>query len=293
MRASTPRALFRIVRAAVAVAISILLVGARTGWRGHGRRARESAALRSIAARMLRALGISVQSIGAPRSGPSLVVANHQSWLDILVLSAAAPMVPVAKSEVGNWPVIGWLARKCGTLFVRRSCWRDLPSVVAQMTLAMRQGHRVQIFPEATTRCGGAVDEFYRSAFQAAIDAAVVVQPVALQYRQGHQSTTAAAFVGEMNVMASVRRVLTCRQLTVTVNWLPAIPAIAGTGVAAVDRRRLCELAFNAVARALNQDVIYRQQAHRPRNITSADSITNPGAIAATSAVLADGSTSA
>jgi 1-acyl-sn-glycerol-3-phosphate acyltransferase len=110
----------------------------------------------------LRALGIRLDMRGTPRSGPGLVVGNHVSWLDILALTASAPMRQVAKSEVASWPIIGTMARRSGAIFVRRDSWRQLPAMVEEMTTALRQGEKVQVFPEATTRCGGAIAEFRR-----------------------------------------------------------------------------------------------------------------------------------
>ncbi len=243
---------------------------------------------------MLRALRIRVHIVGTPRSGASLVVANHQSWLDILVLTAAAPIILMAKSEVFSWPLIGGMARRTGAISLRRGSWRSMPAVVDVITTALRQGHRVQVFPEATTRCGGAVGQFYRAGFQAALNAAVVVQPAALSYRDvDSRSSRLAAFVGDTELVDSLRNVLRSPGLEVKLQWLTPIPAIAGTGLAAADRRSVTTLAQNSVASALGQEVIYRQPAQRPRKMTSADSMTKPGATACTSAASATGNTAA
>ena len=69
---------------------------------------------------LLRALGVRRAQRTGPRSGASLVVANDMSWLDVLVLSAAAPVLPVANAEVAGWPLIGSLARRSGTIFIIR-----------------------------------------------------------------------------------------------------------------------------------------------------------------------------
>lgn len=286
--------LVRGFRLMTALIVSLCAVTVWSSIPGYGRRRRRSACLRKASCRMLRGLRIHVEVIGSLCTGASLVVANHQSWLDILVLTATAPMIPVAKADIFSWPMIGGLARRTGAIGVDRRTWRGLPVLVAQMTLALRQGHRVQVFPEATTRCGGAVDQFYRAAFQAALDAAVVVQPAALSYfdHLGHP-TRLAAFVGDTELIDSLRKVLRAPALRVRLQWIPAVPAIAGTGLAATDRRSVTELAQGLVARALGQEVVYRQAAQRPRKITSAESIWKPGATIATSAESATGRTEA
>ncbi len=281
-------------RLLTALIVSLCAVTVWSSIPGYGRRRRRSACLRQASRRMLRGLRINVEVMGKLRTGASLVVANHQSWLDVLVLTAAAPMIPVAKADIFNWPMIGGLARRTGTIKVDRRTWRALPALVAEMTLALRQGHRVQVFPEATTRCGGAIDQFYRAAFQAALDAAVVVQPAALSYFDHlGNPTRLAAFVGDAELVDSLRKVLRAPALRVRLQWIPAIPAIAATGLAATDRRSVTEFAQDSVARALSQEVVYRQAAQRPRKITSADSIWKPGAIIATSTESATGSTEA
>jgi 1-acyl-sn-glycerol-3-phosphate acyltransferase len=243
------------------MAVVWALAVVRIATHGGGRTAvqRGSWALHKVSAAALSALGVRTQVTGRPRSGAALVVGNHVSWLDILVLSSGAPMLQVAKSEIRDWPIISGIGRRTGTIFLDRFRLRGLPDVVDQVARALRQGHKVQGFPEATTRCGGAIGEFHRFLFQAAIDAAVAVAPVTLQYLDSEgRRTTAPAFLGDETLIDSVRRVLALRDLHVRVHWLPAIPAIAGTGKPAVDRARLSTLVERAVARDLGVPVVLR-----------------------------------
>ena len=255
-RRGRPAQVGRLGLLVVAVVAGTVLVVAMSSLPGFGRTRRALWAQGRASTWVRRALGVRLRVIGAPRSGPSLVVANHVSFLDILVLSGSAPMRMVAKSEVRHWPLIGGLARRCGVLFLDRSTLRRLPATVDGMTAVLRSGYRVQVFPEATTRCGGAMDVFKRAAFQSALDAAVVVSPVAVGYGDADGRSTAPAFVGAETLLDCLRRVLATRGLTATVQWLPVIPAIAGTGRRAVDRRTTARLAQAALARALEIPVI-------------------------------------
>ncbi|WP_154674351.1 lysophospholipid acyltransferase family protein [Nakamurella lactea] len=260
------------VAARSAAAIGLALIVVRVLAAGSGRTAgrRGAWALHRVSGPVLAALGVQVHTSGTPRSGAALVVGNHLSWLDILVLSAQTPMRQVAKTEVGDWPLVSGVARRTGTIFLDRFRPRALPEVVEAAALALRQGHKVQVFPEATTRCGGAVGEFYRCVFQAAIDAAVVVAPVTLRYLDiDGQPTPVPAFLGDETLIESLRRVLAVRGLVVQVHWLPPIPAVAGTGHRAVDRKRLASAAERAVARALTVPVV-RRRAERPAEAGSA-----------------------
>ena len=91
---------------------------------------------------------------GVGRRDGVLVVANHLSWIDVLALAAVAPVRPLAKREVGEWPFIGRLARRAGALFVDRAGLRALPGTVAELAAALRAGDAVAVFPEGTTWCG-------------------------------------------------------------------------------------------------------------------------------------------
>lgn len=247
----------RAVLLAIAVCCGTALVVLMSTIPGFGRVRRALWAQGRACTWVRRALGVRVRIVGAPRSGPSLVVGNHISFLDILVLSGVAPMRMVAKAEVRSWPLIGGLARRCGALFLDRDRPRRLPETVREMAAALRSGYRVQVFPEGTTRCGDALAVFRRASFQAALDAAVVVSPVAIGYADEQGRCTAPAFLGEETLLDCLRRVLATRGLSATVSWLPAIPAIAGTGLAAADRRSVARLAQNAVARLLGIPVVW------------------------------------
>ncbi len=253
----TARCLGRLIALVIASLAGTLFIVIVTWLPGHRRERRGTWALQQVSRWILRSIGIRMSVEGAPRSGPSLVVGNHISWLDILVLSASAPMRMVAKAEVGRWPIIGNTSRRVGTLFLQRERLRQLPAVVSEIAAVLRTGSRVQVFPEATTRCGGALSPFRRAAFQAAIDAGVVVSPVTLRYTD-HQRmpTSAPAFVGDETLVASIRRVLHSRSTTVAVHWLRPIPAMAGTGWAPTDRANVARLAENAVARDLGVQVV-------------------------------------
>ena len=257
--------MLRVLALVLALFGGVLLVAVATSIPGYRRYRRGTWAVRHAARWVLRALGVRLVVHGGPRSGPSLVVGNHVSWLDILALAGCAPMLMVAKSEVRSWPVIGGAAVRAGTIFLRRNELRSLPGTVEQMTAALRSGLRVQVFPEATTRCGGAMGEFHRAAFQAALDAAVVVSPVTIGYSlDGRPGTTVPAFLGDESLVDSLRRVLAARRIEVTVRWLTPIPAIAGTGRDHVDRATVTRLAQQAVAGSLAVPVV-----HRTRNTSA------------------------
>lgn len=176
---------------------------------------------------VLRVFGVSLVVRGTPtRADAGLVVANHISWLDILIINAAQPVRFVSKSDVGRWPLLGRLVIEAGTLMIERTSRRDAMRVVHRMTDDLRLGHTVAIFPEGTTHDGSTVLPFHANLIQAAISAPCAVTPVGLSYwssakaeQTGEPKSMAAAFVGDMNLVQSVWSVLRRGPVYAVVHW--------------------------------------------------------------------------
>ncbi|MFJ4637418.1 lysophospholipid acyltransferase family protein [Streptomyces hygroscopicus] len=187
-----------------------------------GRRIAEPGTLRARAAALLDALGVRLEVTGgttlsAPGGTGTLIVANHISWLDVIALLAVEPVVMLAKREIAGWPLVGPLATRAGTLYIDRASLRELPCTVREMAARLRAGRSVMVFPQGITWCAGTGGSFRRATFQAALDAGAPVRPVTLDYVQHTTPTTVAAFVGEDDFGASLRRVLRADGLTVRV----------------------------------------------------------------------------
>ncbi|MGH3764317.1 MAG: lysophospholipid acyltransferase family protein [Pseudonocardiaceae bacterium] len=195
---------------------------------------------------LLRALRIQLEVTGGDRfASPAvgiLVVSNHMSWLDLIVLGAVQPLRMVAKSEVRGWPVVGPLARRAGTIFIDRERLSTLPATVDAVSRALAGGAAVGLFPEGTTWCGRATGKFRPAVFQAAVNTAAPVRPVALRYHlAGAGATTVASFVGPTTLWEAVLRVAGVHGVVVTVHLLPPLPT------AGLDRRALATRAEAAV----------------------------------------------
>lgn len=185
-------------------------------------------ALRGWYQALLRALGIQLEVTGGDRfadpAGGVLVVSNHTSWLDLIALCAVQPLRMVAKKEVRRWPIIGPLARRLGTIFVDRENLSALPGMVAAVARTLAGGAAVGAFPEGTTWCGRASGRFRPAVFQAAVDTAAPVRPVALRYRlAGRNPTTVASFVGPASLWESLVRVAGVQDLVIEVRLLPLL----------------------------------------------------------------------
>ncbi|MFJ5926012.1 lysophospholipid acyltransferase family protein [Kitasatospora sp. NPDC092948] len=195
---------------------------------------------------LLGALGVRVRPIAVPgrQVGGSLLVSNHISWLDILLVAAVRPGRMLAKTEVGRWPVLGPLAAWGGTIFIDRDRLRALPSTVDRIALALRRGERVVVFPEGSTWCGRGGGRFRPALFEAAVRADVPVQPLALRYRTASGPSTVPAFVGEDGLLPSLWRVVSMRGLVGEVEFLPQLPPALFPG-----RRQLAAAAQRVVDR--------------------------------------------
>ncbi|MHA6627586.1 lysophospholipid acyltransferase family protein [Pseudonocardia sichuanensis] len=191
---------------------------------------------------VLRCCGVRLRVTGELGAGGELLAVNHLSWIEVLAVGSLRPVSPVAKREMGDWPVIGGVARRAGALFVDRAGLRGLPGTVAATAAALRTGADVAVFPEGTTWCGAAAGPFRRAVFQAAIDAGAPVRPVAAVLRgPDGVPAPAAAFVGEQTLWDSLRQVLRMPTLDCELTVLPALPPGA-------DRRELARRAGEAVA---------------------------------------------
>ena len=111
-----------------------------------------------------------------------LLVSNHLSYMDAIVLFAYFPSVFVTSIEVKETPFLGQLCMLAGCLFVERRTKDKLSKEVQDITFALRDGLSVSIFPEATSTSGGEVLRFRRSLYRAAIEAGKPVVPVAINY---------------------------------------------------------------------------------------------------------------
>jgi 1-acyl-sn-glycerol-3-phosphate acyltransferase len=175
-------------------------------------------------ATLLRRLGITLTVQGAPRAGPTLLVANHVSWLDAAAIHAAAPQARfVAKADVSRWPLAGRLLAGAGTLFIERESKRDALRVVHQVADALRAGDTVAVFPEGTTGAGRELLPFHANLLQAAIATEAPIQPVVLRFHQpGLPFSPAVEFVGPTTLLRTIWRTACASGLRVELQWLDA-----------------------------------------------------------------------
>lgn len=175
---------WRRIRRAVALAIVLAFIVLRWwGMRLSGRMTpvRRAGWLQDASRRVLRCLDVEVRIDGQPPSR-GLVVANHLSYLDILILSAAMPCFFVAKKEIGDWLYFGWAARSGGTIFLDRKSMRSARRVAEEIAERLNLPVPLLLFPEGTSTDGTRVLRFHSRLIDPATRAASPVTAVAIRY---------------------------------------------------------------------------------------------------------------
>ena len=191
--------------------------------------------------------GFRLRRFGTPLPGATLFVANHVSWVDIEILHSQRMMGFVAKREIAGWPLVGWLAAQGQTIFHQRGSTDSLNGVLEQMAERLRQGKSVGVFPEGRTRGGHEVGPFHARIFQAAVEAQVPVQPVALRYGERGAAQTVVAFGAHENFAQNFLRLLGERARIAEVHFLE--PVMTGD----VDgRRRIADLSRERIVAAMD-----------------------------------------
>ncbi|MBX3633548.1 MAG: 1-acyl-sn-glycerol-3-phosphate acyltransferase [Simplicispira sp.] len=195
---------------------------------------------------LLCMLGVALEVDWSEAPAGALVVANHISWLDIYALNAAHPMAFVAKADVATWPLVGWLAARTDTVFMRRGVRSDARATNLRIAALLEAGQTVTVFPEGTTTDGSTLLDFHAALLQPAIAAGRPIHPVAISYHgPGGRRSSAAAYAGETSLRACLAAILAGRGLVVRVRAAPPLPT------AGAQRRALAVAAHGAVAARL------------------------------------------
>jgi 1-acyl-sn-glycerol-3-phosphate acyltransferase len=143
---------------------------------------RERAAwLHRCCSQSLRQIGVQLQSQGTPPT-TGVVISNHLTYMDILLLSSLAPCCFLSKAEVRRWPFLGWIAQTGGTIFLNRRNPAALLRANDELRTRVAEGVLVALFPEGTTSDGSAVLPFHASLFQVAVESDVPLTAAYITY---------------------------------------------------------------------------------------------------------------
>lgn len=194
---------------------------------------------------LARILGMSIRVEGAPPDH-ALLVSNHLSYIDIVLLATQIDAVFVAKSEVASWPVIGHLCRAIDTIFVDRKTRRDVVRVGREIESRIERGLGVVFFPEGTSTDGSVVLPFRASLLEVAARTGIAVHWAAIEYRTSDGEPPAADVVcwwGDMEFLPHLWQLLRVRSFEATLRF--GVEAIASD-----DRKELAGRLREAIAGA-------------------------------------------
>jgi len=225
--------------------------------------ARKRALVGWWSAKLLRVAGVTVRIEGTPpemTEAGAMIAANHVSWIDIFAVSGVRPTRFIAKSEIRDWPIAGWVAERAGTIFIRRERRRDTARINDLVHAALAQADRVGLFPEGTTTEGDQLLKFHSSLFEPAVANGAHVHPCAIRYEHADGTLCLAmAYVGDLSFMQSLGLVIRQRGVIARLAFAAPIDT-AGLG-----RREVAAAAQAAVANLLRLEAQVEVERSSPR----------------------------
>jgi 1-acyl-sn-glycerol-3-phosphate acyltransferase len=221
-------------------------------------------------------VGVRIRQVGRiTRETPVLILANHASWLDICIISAVTPVVFIAKSEVADWPLFGWLARLQRTVFIDRERRHKTGEATEEIAGRLLGGDAVVLFAEGTSGDGTRILPF-KSALVGSVHHAlgvstrherITVQPMSLAYTRvnglpiGRALRERVAWYGDADLLPHFVGVLSSGAIDVTLSWGEPVALDIDT-----DRKQIARLAEMSV-RKMTADALRA----RPRAPAHAD----------------------
>jgi lyso-ornithine lipid O-acyltransferase len=188
--------------------------------------------------RVLRALlRIRVRIEGEPvRGRPALFIANHVSWVDIVIIGSITPVAFVAKREVASWPLIGITTKMQRTVFVDRARRQQAGDAAGEIVARLKSGTAVVLFAEGTSSDGNRVLPFRSALFGAVRQAAaagIPLQPLSIGYTgqhgiaMGRQNRPLVAWYGDLDFLPHIRAFIARGAVNAVVSYASPLAADA------------------------------------------------------------------
>jgi 1-acyl-sn-glycerol-3-phosphate acyltransferase len=183
----------------------------------------------------------------------SFTVCNHISYLDIFVIGSIRPSVFLAKHDVRNWPIAGWMADLAGTVFINRESMKNAVDAMRVMEDRIDSGVNVVMFPEGTTSDGKEIKPFKSSLFNLPAGRHFTVSPVSIRYTgiNGKYVTPGMldtiAWYGEMRLVPHFWDLLGLRSIEAALHFNPVIEPAGDSVSLSSARKRLCTLSYESI----------------------------------------------
>ena len=171
-------------------------------------------------AQIVRGMGVQIEVRGELPQGGGLLVCNHRSYFDPLIIMPQSLAIPVGKIEMRHWPIIGIGAAISGVVFVDRQSVPGRRAARAEIRQKLREGYFVINFPEGTTHHDAQTRAFKPGVFKDAAAAKLPIYPVALEYQ-----LPSDAWVGDDTFLRHFMACFGKRRTHIRVHYGPAIRA--------------------------------------------------------------------
>ena len=153
----------------------------------------------------------------------TLIVANHISWLDTVVMLRLAFVQFIGKSEMLQWPILSNLIKAGGTIFIDRKNKKSLLNINQQVAGLLQNGATIGLFPEGKTSVGKEVLSFKTPLFEAALIAKSTIIPMVLSYRKNNNQLAREASFAKVGWLTTVLKTLRLRQLKINLTILAPV----------------------------------------------------------------------
>jgi lyso-ornithine lipid O-acyltransferase len=166
---------------------------------------------------------------GQLENGGCVIICNHVSYIDGIVLGSMFPIVFVSKREVKRWPIIGPWKTLCGTIFINRQRKDLVASLVEEMRRKLKQEANILLFPEGTSTNGERVLPFQTAPLAAPLRNRSIIVPVTLAYKSIDDEPVTVAnrdllyWYGEMEFVPHFWKLLSLRSIELIVTIQPKI----------------------------------------------------------------------
>ncbi|HON12117.1 MAG TPA: lysophospholipid acyltransferase family protein [Chitinispirillaceae bacterium] len=188
-------------------------------------------------------LGIKIKKNNYPpeNTSPCLIVANHLSYLDILILASSVPSLFITSVEVQKMFFLGFMSTMAGSLFVERRSKTRLKEEIERLSELLEKGFTITLFPEGTSSNGDSVLPFKGALFSAAGKKGIDIQPVCIKYHSidgrpvSPDNRDLAFYYGDIVFLPHLLRLFLVKRIDVSVTWLDRVRTDQGSRKDIVD----------------------------------------------------------
>jgi lyso-ornithine lipid O-acyltransferase len=189
---------------------------------------------------------------GQMERGGYVIIANHVSYVDGIVLGSIFPILFVSKREVKRWPIVGQWNILCGTIFINRQRKEEVGSLVDEMTRKLKQETNILLFPEGTSTNGEKLLPFQTVPLAAPLRSRSIIVPATIAYKNIDDAPVTAAnrdliyWYGDMDFVSHFWKLLALRSVEVLVTIQPNIECFHYEDSSA-GRKKLADDCYNRV----------------------------------------------